>query len=148
MKFLNNWTIALDLLPEYPEFRQDFRVVIDYALEESILECDDVRLTPEIKVLQRVDRTNNTLAVKFDLGRRYHKYEHHEQFPNGLPNPGFQKYYGGMVGQPRLIKNTLFSFLDWIDVDQQKGHPTILFNLAQRNGMEHEFPAYKEYWQF
>ena len=70
MKFLNNWTIALDLLPEYPEFKQDFRVVIDYALGESILECNDVRLTPEIKsefakVLQRVDRTNNTLAVKY-----------------------------------------------------------------------------------
>ncbi len=79
-------------------------------------------------------------GARFDLGRRYPKYEHHEQFPNGLPNPGFQKYYGGMVGQPRLIKNTLFSFLDWIDVDQQKGHPTILFNLAQRNGMEHESP--------
>jgi hypothetical protein len=151
MRFLNKWTIDLDKLPGYTDFNEDFTEVIDCALGEMILECDDMRLTSEIKtefakVLQRVDKTTNLLPVKyaarFGMGRRYPNYEN-EFYGNGLPNPRFGKYYGALITEPRLIKNTLFAFSNWVDIDQQKGHPTILVNLAELNGLD--LPAYKQF---
>ena len=36
----------------------------------------------------------------------------------------------------RKLKNTIFKFLNWIDIDQVKGRPTILIELAEMNNME------------
>ena len=80
MKFITNWTIDLGKLPKYPELKKEFSEHIDYALAGLILESADQRLTPEIKaefskLVTRIDKKTNTLAVKyqprFNMGRRY-----------------------------------------------------------------------------
>jgi hypothetical protein len=151
MKFITNWTIDLGKLPKYPELKKEFSEHIDYALAGLILESTDQRLTPEIKaeffkLVNRIDKKTNTLAVKyqprFNMGRRY-PHCPCEFFPNGDANPDFKKYYSALISVPRIIKNTIYTFQNWVDLDQAKGHPTILFNMAELNGIN--LQAYREY---
>ena len=64
-------------------------------------------------------------------------------FPNGDTNPDFKKYYSALISVPRIIKNTIYTYQNWVDLDQAKGHPTILFNMAELNGIN--LQAYREY---
>jgi hypothetical protein len=76
------------------------------------------------------------------MGRRY-PYCPCEFFPNGDTNPDFKKYYSALISVPRTIKNTIYTYQNWVDLDQAKGHPTILFNMAELNGIN--LLAYREY---
>jgi hypothetical protein len=152
MKFLTNWRINLDKLPAYVEFNQEFKEQIDYALAKMILNYeDDERLTPLIKqdfekLVERINPNTNMLPVKYSprykLGRRYPDCPE-QTFPNGQPNPAFNKYYSALISQPRIIKNTIFHYQGWVDIDQRKGHPTILLAIAEQNNLD--LPAYKSY---
>ena len=150
MRFLSNWRINLESVPSYVEFNQDFTEHIDYALACIILQSDD-RISPESKgefrkLVERIDPQNNTLRVKYaprkGLGRRYADCPS-PTFADGRPNPNFQKNYSALVVMPRVIKNTLFHYQGWKDYDQVKGHPTILLELARRNG--EDLPAFEDY---
>jgi hypothetical protein len=44
---------------------------------------------------------------------------------------------------PRIIKNTLYHYAGWIDIDQVKGHPTLLLEIAKRTG--ERIPSYEDY---
>jgi len=152
MRFLTNWKVNLDKVPAYVEFNQEFKEQIDYELARMILEYDgDDRLSPEVKqefnkLVERIDRTTGMLPVKYSprykLGRRYADCPD-PTFPNGQPNPAFGKYYSALISQPRIIKNTIFHYQGWVDIDQKKGHPTLLLAIAERN--ELDLPAYKSY---
>ena len=152
MKFLTNWRINLDKLPAYVEFNQEFKEQIDYALAKMILDYeDDDRLTPLIKqdfekLVERINPNTNMLLVKYSprykLGRRYPDCPE-PSFPNGQPNPAFNKYYSALISQPRIIKNTIFHYQGWVDIDQRKGHLTILLAIAEMNNLD--LPAYKSY---
>lgn len=148
MKFLTNWKISLDKVPTYVEFHQDFKEEVDYRLANMILDCDDERLTDEIKnefkkLVQRIDKKTNTLSVKYSprhkLGRRYADCPTHT-LPNGSVNKSFTKYYSALISQPRLIKNTIFKYQNWVDIDQQKGHLQLILSIAEKNGLE--LPTY------
>ena len=151
MKFLKNWTIDLDKIPAYVEFNQDFTEIIDLPLAQMILDCDDKRLTEGIKtdfkkLVQRVDTSTNLLPVKYSprygIGRRYPDCPD-LKYPNGNHNPDYNKYYSALIASPRLIKNTIFKYHNWIDIDQVKGHPTILYEMGLKNGIT--LPAYERY---
>jgi|688.fasta_scaffold13225_5 hypothetical protein len=152
MRFLTNWKVNIDKLPAYVEFKQEFREEIDYTLAQMILNYnDDDRLSPEVKaefskLVNCIDPNTNLLPVKYSprykLGRRYPDCPE-PTFPNGQPNPAFNKIYSALISQPRIIKNTIFHYQGWIDLDQKKGHPTLLFALAERN--ELDLPAYRSY---
>ena len=152
MRFLTNWQIALDKVPAYVEFNQEFKEQIDYELARMILEYEgDERLSQEVKaefskMVERIDRTTNMLPVKYSprykIGRRYADCPD-PVYPNGQPNPAFVKYYSALISQPRLIKNTIFHYQGWVDIDQQKGHPTLLFAIAEANGLD--LPSYRDY---
>ena len=152
MRFLTNWRINLANIPAYVDFNQDFTEQIDYALATIILESQDGRISPESKdefrkLVERIDRNTNTLRVKYSprkgaLGRRYADCPT-ATFPDGRPNPNFGKYYSALIAMPRVVKNTLYHYQGWRDYDQVKGHPTILLELARRNG--EELPAYEDY---
>jgi hypothetical protein len=151
MKFITNWTVDVEKVPAYVDFKQDFKEHVDYNLANLILECGDVRLTPEIKtefkkLVERVDKKTNLLSVKYNsrygLGRRYPDYPV-EKLPNGLVNPNFKKYYSALIAQPRLIKNTLFNYSNWVDIDQVKGHATIIMDMAIKNKVS--LPSYADY---
>lgn len=152
MKFLTNWRIHLDKVPAYVDFNQEFKEQIDYELATMILNyTGDDRLSQEVKdefskLVNRIDRTTNMLPVKYSprykIGRRYADCPD-PLFPNGQVNPAYNKYYSALISQPRLIKNTIFKYQGWVDIDQRKGHPTLLLAVAEAN--EVDLPAYKEY---
>ena len=105
---------------------------------------DDERLTPLIKqdfekLVERINPNTNMLLVKYSprykLGRRYPDCPE-PSFPNGQPNPAFNKYYSALISQPRIIKNTIFHYQGWVDIDQRKGHPTILLAIAEMNNLD------------
>lgn len=152
MRFLTNWRIDLDKVPAYVDFNQEFKEQIDYQLATMILDYNgDDRLSQQVKdefrkVVDKIDRTTNMLPVKYSprykLGRRYADCPD-RVFPNGQVNPAYNKYYSALISQPRLIKNTVFKYQGWVDIDQRKGHPTLLLAVGGANGVE--LPAYKEY---
>ena len=152
MKFLINWTINLEKVPAYVEFNNDFEEKIDTALADIILESQDERISSESReefrrLVQRINRHTQTLYVKYSprkgkLGRRYADTPT-ENYPDGRPNPAFKKYWSALITMPRIIKNTLYHYAGWIDFDQVKGHITILYELATRNGKP--LPSYEDY---
>ena len=151
MKFLQEWKIDLEKLPVYALFNKPFSEEIDIHLANQILQDSDERLTPEIKdefrkMVKCINPKTNNLQCKYSarygLGRRYPEYPD-KVLPNKMANPNYGKYYSALIAQPRLIKNTIFKYQNWIDVDQKKGHPTIIYCNAKRIGLE--LPAYKEY---
>lgn len=152
MRFLTNWRIDLDKVPAYVDFNKEFKEQIDYQLATMILDYNgDDRLSQQVKdefrkVVDKIDRTTNMLPVKYSprykLGRRYADCPD-RVFPNGNVNPAYNRYYSALISQPRIIKNTLFKYQGWVDIDQRKGHPTLLLAVGGANGVE--LPAYKEY---
>ena len=149
MKFLKNWTIDIEKIPNYVEFNNEFIDDIDKTLAELILKTDNPLITDEMKqdfkkMVERV--TGNVLPVKYapryKLGRRYPDCPA-EKYPNGFLNKDFNKYYSGLIAQPRIIKNTIFKFNDFVDIDQVKGHPTIVYEMACRNNIP--LPSYERY---
>lgn len=142
MKFLQNWHIKTDLVPAYPDFNQDFAVPIDFTLAKMMLECDlsSECLAEWKKLVERIDPKTNEFRVKYapryGLGRRY------ADCPKET-SQDFKTHYSSLVKMNRLLKNTIFAYQGWVDYDQVKGHVTILFELARRNGKQ--LPAYGEF---
>jgi hypothetical protein len=139
MDFLKNWTIDLNKVPKYAQLRRDLVVAIDKRLGELLVE--DERIPKESRA--EFEKTlalvkNNTLQVHLEprrgLGRRYPQIDRKEKD---------KKYYGSLIGFPKKIKNTNFKLLNWVDIDQKKGHPTILLSIAEKNKMK--LPAYETY---
>lgn len=151
MKFLKSFAIDLDKVPNYNLFKKPFHVDIDIHLARLILECDDERLTPEIKnefkkVVNAINKKDNTLASvyspRYGVGRRYPD-QPEPKLPDGRTNPKYGKYHGALIILPRIVKNTIFKYHDYIDIDQRKGHPTIIYCHAEQCGIK--IPAYKDY---
>jgi len=132
MKFLENWTIELSKLPLYKELRGAITEHINQELFELCLELlpeDQKKLgkgyLKGVKDNKRTTYYNN----RYDCGRFY---------PNTIMGNNT-----GLLPLKRRFKNTIFKYLDWVDIDQKKGHPTILVELAERNGIELKY--YKQY---
>lgn len=151
MKFLREWKIEIEKLPAYALFNKTFTEQIDLHLAQQILVDTDERLTKEIKtefqkMVNMIDPKTNSIKCKYsprhNVGRRYADYPE-KYLPNKKLNPNYGKYHSALISQPRLIKNTIFKYQNWVDVDQKKGHPTIIYCNAKRLGLD--LPAYKEY---
>jgi len=138
MNFLKNWTIDLKKLPKYAELNRPLEIDVDVELGKLLVaderiqrECRD-----EFEKTLSVVKTNK-LAIKLNprrgYGRRY----------ADVDKKGQRKYYGSLVAYPKKIKNTFFTYHGWVDIDQRKGHPTILLAVAKKNKMN--LPAYREY---
>jgi len=128
MKFLKEWKIDISKLPNYVLFKKNFTEDVDIHLANLILQDTDVRLTTEIKdefrkLVNCINKKTNILNVKYqpryNLGRHYPIYPN-KVLPNSMTNPDYGKYYGALITQPRLIKNTIFKYQNWIDLDQKK----------------------------
>lgn len=125
MKFLTNWTIDLGKLlkEKYTAFNGDFTTQLDYEVlkmmydSEYVTEDQRADLKP---VLEKIDKKTGKLKCKhvqaFGIGRYYAE---HKISP---------------ICVSRIIKHTLFTYLDWIDIDMVKGHPTIIKQIALKNG--------------
>lgn len=140
-KFLNGWTIDISKIPVYPVFKTRFFEKIDLPLADLILECDDDRISKESreefrKLLACVNTKTGVLPVKYStrhkLGRYYADVPT-QFYENGNKNKDFGQIYSGLITMPRIIKNTLFQYDNWTDIDQKKGHPNMLYSVATNN---------------
>ena len=120
--FLKQWTIILTKIPMYGCFRGDFELSIDFKLMEMLFQSTDARLTDDRKklllpILNKIDKTTNVLTIKHS------------------PRYGMGRFYSDQSLSPivlsRYIKHTLFGYLNWIDLDMVKGHPSIMVNVAR-----------------
>jgi hypothetical protein len=154
-KFLRNYTIKLTEVPAYVEFNNDWTIVLDKEICRLILESDDPRLNPEMKdhfrkTYDLIDPLTNKLKVLYrprhGVGRRYAEEPSEEFYTyqgQQRRNENYGKYWGSLTIHSKYIKNTIFHYLGWRDYDQRKGHPTILHEVAKRNGVR--LGAYEDY---
>jgi hypothetical protein len=134
MEFLKGWTIKLNQLPTYALFKGQFQIEIDYDLLELMYNDDNIEFTEERKqllknLLQKIDRTNNTIKIthnqRYGLGRFY---------PDNNISP---------ISISRHFKHTLFTYLNFIDLDMVKGHGSIIYEIAKRNNIQ--LTAFEKY---
>ena len=134
MKIINNWTLQINNLPAYSKFNGIFNLNLNYELLDLCNKSNEKDFTEDRKklllpVLEKVNKKTNQLKVKhnqrFGVGRFY---------PDNSISP---------IAISRHIKHTLFHFLNWIDLDMVKGHPSIIFNIAQKNNIN--LPCFKTY---
>ena len=133
MRFLENMTISLSKIPTYKELRNPITELINEELFSASLEFlpdeEQKKLAlgylKGVKDNQRITYYNN----RNDCGRFY---------PNTIMGNNT-----GLLPLKRRFKNTQFKYLGWVDIDQVKGHPTILNELATKNGIELKY--YKQY---
>ena len=125
MKFLTNWTIDLGKLGEekYTAFNGDFTAQLDYGVLKLMYDSDyitDDQRKDLLPILQVIDKKTGKL-----------KFKHYQAF-------GIGRYYANnkisAICVSRIIKHTLFTYLGWIDIDMVKGHPTIIKQVALKNG--------------
>jgi len=146
MKFLTNWRINVDKIPSYVDFNHDWVTVADKELCRLLLESDDPRLTPMMKdffqkTYDLIDPATNELKVLYrprgGVGRRYPEEPSEFYTVQGerRANQNYKKYWGNLTIHSKYIKNTIFQFQSWRDYDQRKGHPTIIYEIAKRNGL-------------
>jgi hypothetical protein len=130
MKFLSNWTINFDKLPNYLAFKDAFQVKLDYYLLQKCFESNNPVFTNERKsllepLLNNINKMDNTLIIKhnqrYNIGRFY---------PNESISP---------ISISRHIKHTLFHYLNWIDLDMVKGHASIIYNVSKKNNIKLTF---------
>jgi len=141
-KFLNGWSIDVSKIPAYPVFTKSrFFEKVDLPLANSILECSDDRISNESreefgKLVACVNKNTGMLPVKYStrhgLGRFYAEVPK-EFYDNGNKVKEYGQIYAGLITMPRVIKNTLFHYDGWTDIDQKKGHPTMLYSVATNN---------------
>lgn len=143
MKFLNGFQIVLSKVPTYPDFSQNFKEEIDIALANHILQSEDPRISDESrtefsKLVACINPETGCLPVRYcpryGFGRYYPEIPK-ELTHDGKPNKMHGVFYGGLIQMPRVIKNTLFHYGGWTDIDQKKGHITIIVDVAAKAKM-------------
>lgn len=148
MKFLKNWTIELTKIPVYSALKGSFNVQLDYPILQDIMNTSGPEFTDDRKAILKnliegitvttngksqlikgINKTTGFLEIthsqRYGLGRFY---------PNHTLSP---------ICMSRHIKHTLFKYLDWIDIDMVKGHPSILVSIAKNNNLS--LPAFEKY---
>ena len=131
--FLKNWTIDLNKLPQYTCFKGKFELELDYNVLMMIGQSTNPVFTDDRKrqllpLITKINKDTNILEV-----------EHRQRY-------GIGRFYAENQISPicisRHMKHTLFSYLDWIDIDMVKGHPSILYNIAKNNNIQLSFIPY------
>lgn len=129
MKFLDGWTIKINKIPKYTEMKKNYLEDVDVELLKLTLnKITDTE--QKIKIQNVLDKVkNNTISTSY-----YQKY-------------GIGRFYPtnniGLLPIKRSVKNTLFKYQNYIDIDQVKGHITILLELAKKNN--HSIAIYEQY---
>ena len=131
-KFLKGYTIDVCKVPRYTQFKAIFKIPVDEPLFQAIMKSEDPVFKPETKkILSNLfPHINNGLLTV----RHHQNYNVGRFCANNSISP---------ICLSRHIKHTLFSYLNWIDIDMVKGHPSIIFNLAKNNNLY--LPTFDEY---
>ena len=127
LDFIDNWTIDLSKLPSYDDFKAPFTVPFDKQICNMLVSGVNPKVTNIMissfknNVLPHI-RNDNTLTVlhnnRYGLGRFYSNQD--------LSPCCHTKY----------IKNRVFSYQDWLEIDMHKGHSSILRHLNIKSGRQ------------
>jgi hypothetical protein len=131
----NTWALELSKIPKYVEFKEDFTQPLDYHLGKLLMESNNEHLTPEMKaefqnkIMNNIDKNTGVLKVshnntKYKIGRFY----------------GNQNVT--IIPHSKYFKHTLFSYLNWLDLDMVKGHATIACTMGEAVGLEFQHIRY------
>lgn len=157
MHFMNNFNINLSKIPKYTLFNKDLQEEhnpqIIHMISQKLPEINaNVLIVDKIKgdldTISTVEynhyikglNSKNIINVKYNprcnMGRRYPEMATDPLLPDGTNNnPFYGKYYGGLIQLPRIIKNTIFKYGNWIDLDIAKCHPSIIYSIGTKSGM-------------
>ena len=109
---------------DIPDINEDRKMLLKGILDGDIKIVDNKEIT-----IKGINQTTGHLNINhnqiFGLGRFY---------PDDTISP---------ICVSRHIKHTLFHYLNWVDLDMVKGHPTILFNIAKMNNVS--IPSFEKY---
>ena len=123
-KFLNGWTIKPDLIPEYKEFNNRFEEALHKPLINSILNNHSNEFSQS---------TITSINTKSPFCNKSATISYKQR--NGLGR-FYSCFNNSIITLPKKIKHTIFSFANYLDLDQMKGHPTIGYNIAKLNNIE------------
>ena len=124
IQFLKNWSIDLTKIPNYTAFKSTFSLELNVDLLDKISKSDHPEFTVERKepllpILAAINKTTSELEIRHSNRN------------------GIGRFYADDNLSPivlsRHIKHTLFTYLDWIDIDMVKGHATMLYEIAKAN---------------
>ena len=134
MNFLNNYTIDLAKLPDYKEFHEIFNEPLDATCVKMCMESPEhtevVKTTLRTHIYDKMCKRTGILPVKYNQ-------------PCGMG-----RFYGNsntITEHKRKIKHTVMQYCGWTDIDQSKGHPTIISEWSKRSKSEFVFTAIDEY---
>ena len=125
MNFIENWTIDLNKLPTYDNFKKPFSITFDKELSKLLISGINPKITSSMitnyksNVYSNIDNDNNLIV--------YHNNRH-----------GLGRFYSDNDSSPcchsKYIKHTIFSYQNWLDIDMIKGHSSILLHIGNKNG--------------
>jgi phage/plasmid-associated DNA primase len=125
LDIINNWTIDLENLPSYADFKKPFTVPFDKKLSQLLISGTNPKVT-DLMISNFKNniygRIGNDNAIEVRHNNRH----------------GVGRFYSDSDTSPcchtKFIKHTVFKYQDWLDIDMVKGHPSILLSLLERNG--------------
>ena len=126
MKFLKNWKIETGKVPAYTAFKKQFTIDVDYKLLQMMSEVKDKEITEDrLKLLrpllQAIDKKLNKIKLTY-----YHPYSLGRFYATNSLSP---------INVSRHFKHSLFSYMDWIDLDMVRGHASIIYSIAKNNNI-------------
>ena len=133
MSFVSGWTLNFDKVPEYSEFNGEFIEQLDYKLCQIILDNENPRISNEMKTLFKSSIVNRLTPDGIN------KIIHNQRFNMGRYYPDND---GSIIVHARVIKHTLFKYMGYKDIDQVKGHPSILVEMGKLNNKTFETIQY------
>lgn len=139
MKFLSKLTLNIDKLPKYTAFTGDFVIDIDYKGKQILRKCMDSENPIFKKEIKNRIETLLSLVEKHPLRDKL-IVKHSQRLNIGRFYPNNND---ALITLSRHVKHTLFNYMNWIDIDMVKGHPSILYSLFRKFGYELE--AFKTY---
>ena len=140
---LQNWTLNIDQIRDYSDFKGHFIELIDKDLCQLVVQMKSDEWTFD-NVSPVLTEFNDYIA-KIKMGQNHHfKRVQYYQSNKNLLQLG--RFYGdSIINKPKLIKHTLFKQSGYVDIDQVKGHPTILLEIIKLNGQLESFPCLNAY---
>jgi hypothetical protein len=134
MIFLDGWTIDIEKIPKYTNFNGVFYQQLDTQLCNLILESENPVFTEEMKIDFKkyvVDNIQNDGILKV---------KHYQANKLGRFYATNKK---SIIPISKHIKHTIFKYLNYVDLDQSKGHATIANSIGDLNGKD--FKSIKKY---
>ncbi len=132
--YLTDLTIDLQNLPNFADFGQVFTERINPRLANLLLDSNDNRLTDIMKtllrgtVIKQAD-SQGILRVTYDQRHRLGRF-----YANNMSS---------LVVKSKYIKNTMYKYLNYIDLDMVKCHPSIVLSVYKRSGRT--IPIFEQY---